>query len=658
MKKVFFIVFLIASLTGMTAQPVDVNTARERAASFMAQRGLSLEQGSAPAHHRAGGKDNPFYIFNSEGGNGFVVISGDDRTEEILGYTTSGSYSSDEMPPAFAEWMENMSEQILSMQDTVIANRRSSSSSHLPAIEPLAKTLWGQSNPYNRLCPIINEKRCPSGCGATVAAQLMYYYQYPSQATSTIPGYNTEHAGTMQELAPITFDYEKMELDYSKGTYSEESAKAVSELMLYAGCAMKMDYDSDGSGTTMDRLKNALLTYFNYDRRTTRTVKRADYSTRDWNDLIYNELAQNRPVIYAGFSENQGGHVFLLDGYKDEALFHINWGWASKYDGYFRLFIMDPYYDSMACGFSLYQEAIIGSQPAASEDPVDMMSVSLGNSSGKAKLEVIDVQYDNLITVTQKVKVTVANTGNGDYSGNLFLYASKENEKPNKYAYRCGLGIEPDGSEEVDLFFNPTEEGTWYLWIANDYNEVLYNEEVYISPMGGIAKLEMVSYKIEPVSETTSRLTMSLSNISTSTLYSSIWVMVDENTHTRADEIHSGKQTLYPGCQMELAFTLKNLEEGKKYTITVLYFPNYGTFDINTFRISYCHQSATTIVTPEHQTVQPVAYYNLNGVRQDQPARGLNLMRLSNGKTIKRICKNYLLKASCVPIIISRARKC
>ena len=84
MKKVFFIVLMIASLTGMTAQPVDVNTARERAASFMAQRGLSLEQGSVPAHHRAGGKDNPFYIFNSEGGNGFVVISGDNRTDEIL----------------------------------------------------------------------------------------------------------------------------------------------------------------------------------------------------------------------------------------------------------------------------------------------------------------------------------------------------------------------------------------------------------------------------------------------------------------------------------------------------------------------------------------------------------------------------------------------
>lgn len=623
----------MASLTGMIAQPVDVNTARERAASFMAQRGLSLEQGSAPAHHRSGGKDQPFYIFNSEGDNGFVVISGNDCTEEILGYTTSGSYSSNEMPPAFVEWMESIAKQIESMPDTVKVGRRSSYS-HLPAIEPLAKTRWGQSNPYNLLCPIVNGKRCPSGCGATVVAQLMYYYQYPLQATSTISSYTAEHAGIMQELAPITFDYEKMELDYSKTSYSEESAKAISELMLYAGCAMTMNYNSDGSGTTMSRLKKALLSYFDYDSRTTRTVRRSDYTTREWNDIIYNELAQNRPVIYMGLSEGLGGHVFLCDGYNDEAFFHVNWGWSGKNDGWFRLFIMDPYFDSMYGGFSLSQEAIIGLQPA-SYNSIELTPVSSEKTSGKAVLEVTDVQYDNLMSVTQKVNVTVSNIGDGDYSGNLYIHASM-NDKPEKYTYRTGLGIEPGESEEIDLYFNPTEEGTWYLWITSD-TEVLYTSQVKISFLGGIAKLKMDSYKIEPISETTSKLTMTLVNISNNTLFSSIWVMVDENSQIRADEIHSEKQTLHPGCDMELSFTIKNLEEGKRYTIIIAYFPHYGTYDISTFHVSYCHQSATTIVTPVHDNVQPVSYYNLNGVKQNQPTRGLNLMRLSNGETIKRV---------------------
>ena len=637
MNKIIFFLCMIVSSTRMTAQPVDANTARERAASFMAERGLSLEeQDPSASSHRAVSQANPLYIFNTKGDNGFVVISGDDRTEEVLGYTTSGSYSSDDMPPAFAEWLESMAEQIKSMSDTVTAKRRASSSNQRPAIEPLAKTKWGQNDPYNLLCPIVNGKRTPSGCGATVVAQLMYYYQYPSQATTTIPSYKTEHAGTMPELVPITFDYEKMELDYSKVSYSEESAKAISELMLYAGCAMTMDYDDGGSGTTMDRLKKALLTYFDYDNRTTCTIKRSDYTTHEWNDMIYNELAQDRPVIYMGVSEHFGAHVFLCDGYKDQALYHINWGWAGSYDGWFRLSIMDPYYqyESMACGFSLYQEAIIGLQPA-SEDSKEMKPVSSDKSSGKAELEVIDVQYDNLITSTQKVKVTVANTGNGDFTGNLYLYASKDNAKPNKYTHRCGLGIEPGDCEKVDLFFNPTEEGTWNLWLTTD-KDVIYTNQVNITSIGDTVNLKLNRHRIEPVSETSARLTVSFSNISTGTLYSSIWIMVYEN-NTLVDKIHSAKQTLYPENSMELTFTLKNLEVGKSYTIDVGYFPIYGTTTMYAFRIHYSHHSATMLATPEHETVLPVTYYNLNGMRIDQPTRGLNLMRLSNGKTIKSL---------------------
>lgn len=624
----------MASLTGMMAQPVDIITARARAASFMAERGLSLKQVSAASRQKTNEKNYaPLYIFNAEGDNGFVVISGDSRTEEILGYTSCGSYSSDSMSPAFIEWMESMTEQIKAIPDTAKSTRGSYTGNHLPAIEPLAKTKWGQSNPYNLLCPVINGKRCPSGCGATVVAQLMYYYGYPSQAKTTIPGYKTEHAGEMQELKPITFDYEKMEPNYKK-SYSEESAKAISELMLYAGCAMTMDYNTDGSATTMPRLKNALLKYFGYDNRTTLTVRRSDYSTHEWNNIIYNELAQSRPVIYMGVSENLGGHVFLCDGYKDDAMFHINWGWGGKDDGWFRLFIMDPYNEYMYGGFSLSQEAIIGLQPS-SDESVETTPASSEKSLGKAELEVIDVQYDNLITVTQKVKVTVANTGDGDYSGNLYLYASM-NDKPKKYTYRTGMWIEPRMCEETELLFDPKEEGTWHIWITSD-KDVLYNGDAYISAMDGIAKLGMGSYKIESVSETSSKLTMRLSNISNCILYSSIWVMVDENTQTRADEIHSAKQTLYPGCNMDLTFTIKNLKEGEKYTITIAYFPHYGTLDISTFRLSYHHQSATTIAVSEHETALPVAYYNLNGMRMGNSTLGLNFIRMGNGKVIKSI---------------------
>ena len=66
MNKIIFFLCMIVSSTRMTAQPVDANTARERAASFMAERGLSLEeQDPSASSHRAVSQANPLYIFFS-----------------------------------------------------------------------------------------------------------------------------------------------------------------------------------------------------------------------------------------------------------------------------------------------------------------------------------------------------------------------------------------------------------------------------------------------------------------------------------------------------------------------------------------------------------------------------------------------------------------
>lgn len=638
MKKTFLL--LVVTLVSLVSigQPISMNTARERAEAFMNEHGSSLENTTARARQIDDDAYAPLYVFNAKAGGGFIVISGDERTAEVLGYSTSGTYSTDNMPPAFAEWLSTMEREISSLPDTVAIRTASDQEGQLADIKPLIKTKWGQSNNiFNRLCPVVDGVRTPSGCGATVAAQLMYYYQYPTQSTDTIPSYETRQAGLMPSLAPITFDYESMKCDFSAG-YSDASAQAVSELMLFAGCAMQMNYAPGGSSTYMSNLQKAMLDYFGYDRNTTRTVKRANYTTIEWNRLIYSELQKERPVIYMGYSENVGGHVFLCDGYRD-GFYHINWGWNGNNDGFFRLWAMNPYNDSMTTGFSLLQEAIVGLKPATNSSDETAASVP-SEKSGKADIKVDDVQFGNLITVLQRVEVTATNAGDGDYSNNLYLFASNNGVKPTAYTYRSGLALESGASEHLDLYFNPTSEGYYSLWITTDElgNNVIYQDQVKVSALGTEAKLQLTDYKVDPLSVSTCRLSLSLSNISEGILYSSIWVIIEDDMSVRVDEIRSEKKTLYPSQKMEFTCTLQNLEAGKNYHITMLYFPCYGTLQTKTFGLSYSHNFTSGISPTSADHTQTTDYYGLNGRKRTFPAVGLNIIRMADG-TVKKVIR-------------------
>ena len=58
----------------------------------------------------------------------------------------------------------------------------------------------------------------------------------------------------------------------------------------------------------MFKVAPALKTYFGYNETTT-YLSRSFYTNDKWEDIIYHELASNRPVIYGGQSTG-GGHAF------------------------------------------------------------------------------------------------------------------------------------------------------------------------------------------------------------------------------------------------------------------------------------------------------------------------------------------------------------
>ncbi len=352
----------------VSAGNVSINEALQKAKTFMPSR--QFKEGVRSARSKSSVNSNqPYYIFNDQQGHGFVIVSGTDCTTPVLGYADNGTIDIENMPENLSSWLEDYAEQISVMKKT--AAKKPAEKPMKPAIAPLIHTTWNQNMPYSLMTPTYtNDKgetiHYTTGCVATAIAQVMCYYQWPENCQA-IPAYTTSTQQIfMSELPATTFKWGIMQENYLVNT-TGEAADAVAEVMLYAGQAMKMNYDKSGSKAMVDL--TSMADCFGYSKNAYKAY-RDDYSNTLWENLIYNELASNRPVLYSGQSES-GAHQFVCDGYDGNGLFHINWGWGGSCNGYFLLSLANPDEKEEGpgfCGYAAGQSAIIGLQPKSDNE--------------------------------------------------------------------------------------------------------------------------------------------------------------------------------------------------------------------------------------------------------------------------------------------------
>lgn len=381
MRKIIA-VFALLLMTGMaSADKVNVMEALKKAEALMPGQKFEMKKYSTSPDSKA--DNNPFYIFNVRGGEGYVLVSADDRTEAILGYSTSGNIELDDMPDNLRYWLDFYAAEIKAIEGGKAKGSQLKSQPSRANIEPLITAKWNQALPYNLMCPDGSgidwdadgydpSNRCVTGCVATAVAQVMYYHQWP-KTTADIPSYKTKINGTTFKpsvLPATTLEWDKMKDTYTKNETGDE-AWAVARLMRYVGQAFKTYYNiakNGGSGTYI--YNNMLVDCFNYSKQI-HTMYRDDYTTTQWEDMVYDELANNRPVPYGGFSDDGSGHQFVCDGYKD-GLFHLNWGWGGKLDGFFVLSIADPDGEQGVGGstgaFKRMQDAVFKMMPAGENE--------------------------------------------------------------------------------------------------------------------------------------------------------------------------------------------------------------------------------------------------------------------------------------------------
>lgn len=318
------------------------------------------------------------YVFETN--PGYLILSADDVAVPVLGYSDTGKIGNNDMPSGLAYWLNSYANEI----DWAVTNNiPTSQATTSPAINmnpitPLIKTQWNQSAPYNNDCPQFNGETSVTGCVATAMAQAMYYYQWPITAQGGTLTYTSESEYSSSQTKEISYNFDDVTFDWSdmltnygssSADYTQAQGTAVAELMYACGVSVQMDYSPEESGAPSVAIAPALYKYFNYSSELT-MPQRAYYTTEQWENLVYNELAAGRPVLYGGQSID-GGHQFICDGYSGDGYFHFNWGWSGQSDGYYLLSALNPESQGTGgstSGYNFDQDIVINmKKPSASD---------------------------------------------------------------------------------------------------------------------------------------------------------------------------------------------------------------------------------------------------------------------------------------------------
>ncbi|MDD5530992.1 MAG: C10 family peptidase [bacterium] len=352
-----YLIFLALFLWGkyLFSAPVTIEIATRVAQNWYYERG-NITKGNFSIKEQfieSKGKDTLFYVFNFVPA-GFVMISAEDVTIPVLGYSFVGEYTTENNPPAFDDMLASWKEQLIYAKQNSLKSTKQIASDwnrlnvaptqfikqkYGKDVSPLITTIWGQSTPYNSQCPTIGGQRCLVGCGAVAMAQVMKYHNHPSQGTSS-NSYIQPNLDTTTVSANFNTTYDWANMPDSLVGADSTQINATAKLLFHIGVSMEMNYGLSLSSSYTSNIESALETYFCY-HYSSALVNKDAYSDSLWKNMMRIELDNARPIIYFG-SGSGGGHAFNMDGYQGSDYFHFNWGWKGSRDGNYYLDNLNP----------------------------------------------------------------------------------------------------------------------------------------------------------------------------------------------------------------------------------------------------------------------------------------------------------------------------
>ena len=409
-------IFMVANVS---AQVITAERASEIANKFFAngkQKSAAFRSTSATLTQSIDSRavtgesnDAPtFHILTGADGKGFVIVSGEETENPIIGYSFDGTIDTSNLPDGFVGYMTDIDAQVRALREYNAANPQKAAARstmqkaanfdyNATTMGNIVKNLntapWGQGEPFNNLCYVGatgTTSKAKTGCGPTAFAILCYYYKWPASGVGTVTHQET---GENMELGH-TYDYASMRNDNYPTGYTEEQANAVAVLMRDLGWANQVGYGP--SSTSFSETGQHMVDHFRFkserpvDHGASLAVVRSTLGNdTQWKTYIKNCLDAGYPIPYASTTNtsNSARHIYILDGYTDNDYYHFNWGWSGQGNGWFTLDNMVPddysnYSNSHKAYFNLIPDATTYTVRATAT-PSNMGTVSInGGTAG------------------------------------------------------------------------------------------------------------------------------------------------------------------------------------------------------------------------------------------------------------------------------------
>ena len=375
--KRFFIILASALLivTSSQSAPVDMNRAKTLGIKFM-KTNTEMKSATAELTYTAYADNNQaaFYVFSVQP-KGFFIVSADDRAKPILGYSTESNFTA-QLPDGLMTFFDNYkagfsqmftnnderTEQAVADWNSLAETGKLSSRRAGRSVEPLLSSIWNQTDLYNNMAPedpsSVYSGHCKSGCVANAMSQIMRYWEWPRHGQGShgydASSYYGNYGWQEANFGEATYLFELMP-DFLDFASPQAEVDATALLEYHAGVSVDMGYGPNASGAYSEDVGPAMRDHFRYGPD---LQHRYQDDSFQWEEDLMDNLDAGMPLYYAS-SGPDGGHAYVLDGYDDFYLFHLNWGWGGFDNGYYTI---DGFYLTFY-SFPWYHNAVFNLHP-------------------------------------------------------------------------------------------------------------------------------------------------------------------------------------------------------------------------------------------------------------------------------------------------------
>ena len=432
MKRTLLLVLTVfTNILFANAEPITKARALSIATKYINNPKLSND---TPKTRSSQANEQPaYYIFTNPNDKKFVIISGESKLNELVGYGDKMTENPNDQPPYFKLFLKEY--------ERVVKEVRSKATATTPQrpikrkVEPLLTCKWSQYDPFNKYTPLSNGQHTPTGCVATATAQVMFYNKWPKNRPQD---YIASTGDDAKKSATYWWDEMKNTTNEMR---TEHSQQAVGVLMSDIGKAVNMRYYYRGSDSNLQYACNALRDKFDY---TVRYLDKNFLPANDFLNEVMQEISDGYPVLVVG-----GPHAFVYDGYDEQGLIHTNWGWGGENDGYFDINIVTLNVSGFALNSGTFWD--------------DISVVFAHPNDGKATpFKDIERGLDARTTTSLTIDKTEANRSES-FSAKIEKLGSYSSVKGELGVFtgKVALALYNDKNEQVKIFNSTASDQTW-----------------------------------------------------------------------------------------------------------------------------------------------------------------------------------------------------